>query len=720
MSQNFGLYRSADDGRTWVDQSPLLQNKWVRWIVPTADVNKLYVLGFGPDFPLWSSPDVGASYILRGNATNYINGYAIHNISPHPEHSDWAIAGGWTQKCFQSSAPGDCHYDLHYTTDFGNSWFLLDTYVLQFTWGAYLTDGSYSFANYLYTTFEDKQGDQSTKNYDTAVLRRGDLVSKASVTIYPQVNAIFKSQDNDSILFLAEKDPEGGVSLLVSEDDGDSFIRGKFPTSVPENSYTILDDSDGGVFVNVQHETANYGDLYAGNGYGGYYTLSMKYNKRGASTLPFWGGCDFVKLSDIDGVYVGNYFDAPGGITPDSLLKTAITWNMGSGWSPLTPPSEDSNGVPIQPCSGCALQLFGPLEFFFGRFYTAPGATGIMLSQGNIGTSLTTRLDEVNTYFSRDAGVTWFEIASGSYTYEIGDMGSLMILADQQSATSNILFSWNEGLNFTECKFTTNGDVEVTNIVVDPLWDGEQFILYGNRQGDMRGLVVHINFRDLHERTCTGIETPGTPSSDYEYWTPTPQGSVSCMLGKITQYIRRKRDRECFNPAHQKPAVLTLHCPCTRADYICDYCFELDTNTNNCTLACSNYHPDEAPVDCNGTFLSSRGYRLIPGDTCDFTKGVDLQPEYLLCAEHPPGHGKMGAGTLALIMLFLAIIIVALIGVAVVYTVKKTKKPESLYAIIHRLSTFTSSKAKHSSYARLNVDEGEDDGRLSTSFVSDD
>ena len=35
---------------------------------------------------------------------------------------------------------------------------------------------------------------------------------------------------------------------------------------------------------------------------------------------------------------------------------------------------------------------------------------------------------QVNTYFSRDAGLTWFEIAKGSHIYEFGDHGALIVM----------------------------------------------------------------------------------------------------------------------------------------------------------------------------------------------------------------------------------------------------------------------------------------------------
>lgn len=47
------------------------------------------------------------------------------------------------------------------------------------------------------------------------------------------------------------------------------------------------------------------------------------------------------------------------------------------------------------------------------------------------------------------------------------------------------------------------------NIQVDPQWSSEEFLLYGGR--DNGGVIVHIDFSGLHERTCQGYEAPGTP-----------------------------------------------------------------------------------------------------------------------------------------------------------------------------------------------------------------
>jgi len=52
------------------------------------------------------------------------------------------------------------------------------------------------------------------------------------------------------------------------------------------------------------------------------------------------------------------------------------------------------------------------------------------MATGNVGDFLSFRADEVNTYLSRDAGLSWFEVKKGSYIYELGDHGGLIIMAD--------------------------------------------------------------------------------------------------------------------------------------------------------------------------------------------------------------------------------------------------------------------------------------------------
>jgi hypothetical protein len=56
-------------------------------------------------------------------------------------------------------------------------------------------------------------------------------------------------------------------------------------------------------------------------------------------------------------------------------------------------------------------------------------AIGIIIGCGNVGQYLSLKPDEVNTYLSRDGGLSWFEISKGSHIYEIGDHGGLIVMA---------------------------------------------------------------------------------------------------------------------------------------------------------------------------------------------------------------------------------------------------------------------------------------------------
>lgn len=51
------------------------------------------------------------------------------------------------------------------------------------------------------------------------------------------------------------------------------------------------------------------------------------------------------------------------------------------------------------------------------------------MSIGNVGTHLTEKLTELNTYLSNDGGHTWSEVLKGPHTFEIGDHGGILIAA---------------------------------------------------------------------------------------------------------------------------------------------------------------------------------------------------------------------------------------------------------------------------------------------------
>ena len=94
-------------------------------------------------------------------------------------------------------------------------------------------------------------------------------------------------------------------------------------------------------------------------------------------------------------------------------------------------PEKDSNGKKIN-CDladGCSLHLHSvSSKMKFGPVYSSENSIGLMIGTGNVGKYLSSHADKINTYLSRDAGLTWYEVKKGSSIYEVGDHGAIIVL----------------------------------------------------------------------------------------------------------------------------------------------------------------------------------------------------------------------------------------------------------------------------------------------------
>jgi hypothetical protein len=71
--------------------------------------------------------------------------------------------------------------------------------------------------------------------------------------------------------------------------------------------------------------------------------------------------------------------------------------------------------------------------------YSTDTSVGLILAVGNVGSYLSTDPNELNTYLSRDGGLNWVELTKGNHIYEIGDHGGIIIMAQLDSPTTNVL-----------------------------------------------------------------------------------------------------------------------------------------------------------------------------------------------------------------------------------------------------------------------------------------
>lgn len=87
--------------------------------------------------------------------------------------------------------------------------------------------------------------------------------------------------------------------------------------------------------------------------------------------------------------------------------------------------------------------------------------------------------------------------------------------------------------------------MEITNIITEPSNTATRFILYGtaniesNGEPIEQGVIITIDFSNLHTRECEGVDKAGSLESDYEEWTPNGKINPDCLMGKKVVIIQK-------------------------------------------------------------------------------------------------------------------------------------------------------------------------------------
>jgi hypothetical protein len=240
---------------------------------------------------------------------------------------------------------------------------------------------------------------------------------------------------------------------------------------------------------------------------------------------------------------------------------------------------------------------------FYGDFESAEEAVGMIFATGNFGETLLLEPEDVNTFMSRDGGLSWVELTKGSTVYEYGDHGGILVMVHNQVATTEMYYSLDQGIHWTTFNFTDR-PVYVTNVYATSA-KFSRFVIFSRR--DDRIIYFGVDFSRIFERICN--------SDDYETWQMVASSSgedPQCVLGRQTVYLRRKAGAACYNPNDFNKIASVINCNCTENDYECDLGWEPTQISGKCGKV------EDLPLYCgpDNTFVQSQGYRLIPGDSC--------------------------------------------------------------------------------------------------------
>jgi hypothetical protein len=412
------------------------------------------------------------------------------------------------------------------------------------------------------------------------------------------------------------------MALYVT-DDTLKWHRAEFPHDhkLREEAYTILESTNYSIQLDVLSGSKPrnpMGVLLSSNSNGTYFTRNIEHTNREPS-----GYVDFEKMAGVQGIIfvntVDNWEEVQDSILKEKNVISSISVDDGRNWQDLK--TKDGEQIHLHSVTDISN---------LGRVLSSP-APGLVMGIGNTGAYLED-YSNGDLYVSDDAGLTWERALKGPHKYEFGDQGSILV-AIAEGPTSVINYSLDHGKTWTAV------DLPVENFVAQILTTtldstSLKFLLEGGRtnsDGTVTYSVMSIDFDDMHERTCT--------SDDMEQWWARvdANGNPTCLMGQKQYYMRRKKDADCFIKQEFKdPEVQLDPCPCTDADFECDFNFVRTKDRKKCDMKGSLIVPDGQckAFDEDTTFLGSSGWRKIPGNNCTRGSGDQIDdPVYRKCSE---------------------------------------------------------------------------------------
>lgn len=636
------LYRSEDHGKTLEKISTDLARiaratqpeKKIDGSVHSilkSEADGNLVIFLGNQGANWISEDCGKLNSLLQTEKN------INEFRLHPRERTWLLGSAWTD----SKSETERKQELFYSGDLGRSWTRLIDYVYDFEWGVARADFPEEIPRERIILARNKkaEGNQSLIEWsrDIDIIVSDDFFKTFSVLVLQGNKFMISSTFFFVARVIKESSQEVELTISPSKVQDYKFHGAELPFSLLEEfSYTILDTEENQVFLNVNHFNGKHdqtGSLYISDSHGIRYSTSLVNCVRTVE-----GSIDFDRVKGMEGVYLANVYDeqalrdfeeALGDLENEqrqketkkaleNSKKTLVSFEKGSKWEKIKPPEYGALGKQFE-CQEkeCFLHLHLASSGEFARVYSTENSMGIIIGTGSIGSHLSYKEDQVNTFMSRDGGLHWHEIAKGSHFFEISDHGALIVMAQNLNPTNFILFTWNEGKTWGKLKITED-PIAIEGILAEPDNIGVKFLIYGATTGvNPKGIVIHLDFSELHERDCQGHDHPDSEDSDYETWTPHTYSNEKCLMGRKVQYIRRKRDAECLNGLSFDEKTYEEPCSCTDEDWECELGYYRSSSASPCLLTEVEFALNKTPpAKCKGTYTFGNGYRKVPGNHC--------------------------------------------------------------------------------------------------------
>ncbi|KAG9188424.1 vacuolar protein sorting/targeting protein 10 [Alternaria panax] len=645
-------YITHDHGKKW---KKAVDDEVVRIYPHQYDNNRVYFLTASKKF--YYSTDRGRHDSIRSHEAPVMpNKERLSIMQFHPKQESWIIWMGG--KHCDKAGDKDCHTVAYVSQKNGEdeSWESLVPYVKKcaFVWRE---AGRSVKEEQIFC----EQHTNEEMGAPLELISSEDWFKKKDV----KFNSVVEFATMSEFIVVATKADDGTLHLDASL-DANIFAEAKFPPKffdVHQTAYTVLDSSTHAVFLHVTVNPTReqeYGSIIKSNSNGTSYVMSLAAVNRNTE-----GYVDFEKMQGLEGVAVANVIVNVDEVNKGSKKKkqSRITHNDGADWEPLQAPEKDSDGkaydCDVSDKNKCGLHIHGYTERADPReMYSSPTAVGLMLAVGNVGSELTT-FGEANTFMTTDAGITWKEIKKGTYAWEFGDQGSVIVIVRRGEDTDHVYYSLDGGSKWNLYQFSDH-KMRVEAITTVPSDTSLNFLLWGKDSKEL--VAVNLDFSGLPEfsEPCKLNENDPT-SGDYDLWSPQhplQQEEPQCLFGHVAQYHRKKRNAKCRNAQRiDQMHAIARNCSCTRRDFECAYNYERDAS-GDCKPVAGASLPEASAVckDKNvKEYYTDVRFRKIPLSTCEGGRELDKTGDVHPC----PGfeedfRKKHGIGGFSL---FLAIVL---------------------------------------------------------------
>uniref|UniRef100_A0A3P8SIB2 Sortilin related VPS10 domain containing receptor 1 n=1 Tax=Amphiprion percula TaxID=161767 RepID=A0A3P8SIB2_AMPPE len=364
--------------------------------------------------------------------------------------------------------------------------------------------------------------------------------------------------------------PVGGQSVHYVSYKRNAFYPMKLPKYTLPKDLQIISTDDNQVVAAIQdwHQNDSY-NLYMSESRGLFFTLMLE-------EVVSSGGpegnimIDLYEVAGIKGVFLSNK-------VVENQVRTYITYNKGRDWRLLQAPTTDLQGNKVyceQPYCSLHLHLHvSENPYTSGNIVSKDSAPGIIIASGVVGPELTNT--NVSVFITSDAGNTWREVFQEEYSvFFLNQGGSLVAIRHTPLPIRHIWLSFDEGRNWDKYSFTSS-PLYVDGVLGEPGEDTLIMTIFGHFSHRSEWQLVKIDFRSIFRQRCT--------PEDYLTWQLHNEGEV-CIMGMKRIFQNLKANVRCVKARDQYISQISDSCPCTEADFECDYGFERQTD-GSCTPA---------------------------------------------------------------------------------------------------------------------------------------